>query len=80
MFGNFERKVLSEAPLGLFLDELGMHKCSAIGGMDGGGIFVNGILRGIHLGGVRTCNASVCYPLTGLAFHLTILRELFAPP
>jgi len=78
MFFNFDRKVLSRAAV-LELPEsyntqLQTHHCNTFGGMSGGGIFVAGALRGIHIGGIAG-SVNVYYP-----FHAKlglILKDLF---
>eukprot|EP00026_Physarum_polycephalum_P005840 Phypoly_transcript_05879.p1 GENE.Phypoly_transcript_05879~~Phypoly_transcript_05879.p1 ORF type:complete len:302 (-),score=15.30 Phypoly_transcript_05879:67-972(-) len=57
MFGGFERKVLSKSiqPHTNPTDPphiLHTHHSNTLGGMSGSGVFVSGILRGIHIGGL----------------------------
>lgn len=66
---RFERKVISSARL---LDhpetQLHGHYSNTLGGMAGGGIFGNGKLVGLHLGGIAHANPpfNVFYPIIAL--------------
>jgi len=79
LFHGFERKVVSTAslittptPTSLF-----GHESNTLGGMSGGGVFANGWLLGLHLGG-RAHNKpfNVFYPITAGLFKGP-LKHLF---
>jgi len=78
MFGGFSNKVLSRSSENsLCIDKkLLIHHCPSLGGMSGGGVFVEGALIGIHLSGFAAAGANVFYPIAHPLFS-SVLKNLF---
>jgi len=80
MFYGFEKKVSSVTSLlsSTTPSELHGHDGNTLGGMSGRGIFVDGKLIGVHLGGISNHNPSfnVFYPVNSSLFKdsLSFLR------